>query len=191
MFIVDDNNRVIHERLHFNHMTREPLSKGKQKMVVGSWHLLRAICHSTVCIRKLHYLRARTFSHLSISEKRRFQMGDYAANNIKIFIARRLIESNEQRLSGTLLPEVPWLPRGRHAGASGFSRECVGTTYAHLMPGAHHGPVTTEYQRDRRSTQTPKFSAHSLASRNTAHKTFYYNNLKTNINNIICSINNN
>lgn len=108
-------------------------------------------------------LSARAFSHLSISvEKRRFQMGDYAANNIKIFIARWLIESNGQRLSGTLLPEVPWLPRGRHAGASGFSRECVGTTYAHLMPGAHHGPVTTEYQRDWRST--PKFSAHSLAT---------------------------
>jgi len=76
-------------------------------------------------------------------------MGDYAANNIKIFIARRLIESNGQRLSEMLLPEVPWLPRGRHAGASGFSRECVGTIYAHLMPGAHYGPVTTEYQQNR------------------------------------------
>lgn len=147
----------------------------------GSWHLLRAICHSvygSVIILRAR-ARACTFSHLSISaEKRRFQMGDYAANNIKIFIARQLIESNGQRLSRTLLPEVPWLPRGRHAGASGFSWECVGTTYAHLMPGAHHGPVTTEYQQDRRSTQTLKFSAHSLATRNTADKTFCRNNLK-------------
>lgn len=39
--------------------------------------------------------RARAISHVYISaEKQRFQMGDYAVNNIKIFIIRRLIESN-------------------------------------------------------------------------------------------------
>jgi len=127
------------------------------------------LCHS---VYGSFIICAYAFSHLSIStKKRRFQMGDYAANNIKIFIARRLIESNGQRLFETLLPEVPWLPRGRHAGASGFSQECVGTIYAHLMPGAHYGPVTTEYQRNRWSTQPPKFSAHSLATRNTKLRT--------------------
>ena len=122
-------------------------------------------------------------------------MGDYAANNIKIFIARQLIESNEQRLSETLLPEVPWLPRGRHAGASGFSRECVGTTYAHLMPGAHHGPVTTEYQRPVIETgdRLKRAKVPCLLSRDSkyrTHETFCHNNFEANINNIISIINN-
>jgi len=99
-------------------------------------------------------------------------MADYTTNNIKIFIARRLIESNGP--SGVLLPRVPSraLSRGRLAGASGFCRECVGSTYAlsaHLIP-AQHGPVTIECRGDREDRLECRSSSLALSfSRLGAH----------------------
>jgi len=129
-----------------------------------------AVMHAEASLRSR--TRAFLFIYLRVG-KRRFQMADYTTNNIKIFIARRLIESNGP--SGTLLPRVPSraLSRGRHAGASGFCRECVGSTYAlsaHLIP-AQHGPVTIECQGDREdrldSSLVLSFSrlAHNFPSR--------------------------
>jgi len=139
----------------------------ESKLVVS--YELSAVMHAEASLRSR--ARAFPFIHLGVG-KRRFQMADYTTNNIKIFIARRLIESNGP--SGVLLPRVPSraLSRGRHAGASGFCRECVGSTYAlsaHLIP-AQHGPVTIECRGDREDRLECRSSSLALSfSRLGAH----------------------
>lgn len=94
-------------------------------------HPPRAICHGVygsfiirtrACVFPFIYLRAQK----QISDGRLC-----AANNIKIFIARRLIE-------WAMAVRDAFAPSARLVGGTqvppGSPDECVGTTYAHLMP---------------------------------------------------------
>lgn len=163
------------------------LAKDKQKMTEG--------LSSTSRLQRYLYgsfiICARVRFPIYLSPRRSREILDYAANNIKIFIARRLIESNGQRLFRTLLPEVPRLPRGRHAGASGFSREV--RRYYLRPPDAWCSPRSSNDWipvRPAIGSQTLKFPCTlSCDSKRHACKTFRHsNNVKLSGTSVIINI---